>query len=150
MNRPRKLTTGVRRGRRPAGRGKTTAKWANVTGMSAAVAHRTRTTARTTTGSSRLRRMPTSVPHTASVVANAANHRLTERRGLRSQTTTPSAISIKATRNTPTMGVMAASRPQPVHAASARPRMTAEWVGPIAREVTMTRFTRAGRPRPAT
>ena len=65
-----------------AGRGNTTAKWANVTGTSAAVAQSTRTTTRTTTGSPRLRRTPTSVPHTARVVANAANHRLTDAAGV--------------------------------------------------------------------
>ena len=107
MNRPRRVTTWARAGRRADGRGNTTAKWANVTGTSAAVAQSTRTTARTTTGSTRLRRMPTRVPHTARVVANAANHRFTARPGFRTQTTIASATSTSATRKRPTIGVMA-------------------------------------------
>ena len=88
MNRPRKVSIWASAGRRAAGRGNTTAKWVNVTGTSAATAKRTRTTPRTTTGSLRLRRTPTSVPHTARVVAKVANHRLTARAGFRSHTTT--------------------------------------------------------------
>src|SRR5262249_9696115 len=106
MNRPRNVTTWASAGRRADGRGNTTANWANVTGTSAAVAQSTRTTARTTTGSARLRRIPTSMPHTASVVAKAANQRLTDRRGFRTQTTTANAASIKATKNRPTNGGM--------------------------------------------
>jgi hypothetical protein len=105
-NRPRNVTTWASAGRLADGRGNTTANWANVTGTSAAVAQSTRTTARTTTGSARLRRIPTSMPQTARVVAKAANHRLTDRRGFRIQTTTANAASIRATRNRPMIGVM--------------------------------------------
>ena len=110
MNRPRKVSIWASAGRRAAGRGNTTAKWVNVTGTSAATAKRTRTTPRTTTGSLRLRRTPTSVPHTARVIAKVANHRLTARVGFRSHTTPASATSISATRKRPTMGVMAPGR----------------------------------------
>src|SRR5215813_4620887 len=107
MKRPRNVTTWRRAGRRTAGRGNTTAKWANVTGTSAAVAHSTRTIPRTTTGSERLRRIPTRTAQTASVVANAANQRLTERPGFRSQTARARVNSISATRKRPAIGVMA-------------------------------------------
>src|SRR5262249_20179740 len=106
MKRPRNVTTWARAGRRAAGRGNTTAKWANVTGTSAAVAQSTRTTLSTTTGWVRLRRIPTRIAHAASVLANAANQRLTERPGFRSQTASARVSSISATRKRPAIGVM--------------------------------------------
>jgi len=103
-NRPASVAPWTSAGLDRPGRGNTRAKWRKVTGMSAAVAQRTRTTMRITAGSPRLRRTPTSVPQTARAVANAANQRLTERRGLRASTSTARPTSISATAKRPRIG----------------------------------------------